>query len=218
MLEKDKFDWKLKKPAEADAEISAVNDLLDKLAALETKNKDEIIDGADADKYGLKTPAATIKVDVEENKGAPDFLGGDENPKKAIKKSFTFHIGNRDEKKKHLYVTTGKWPRINVVEDGLDKLVRRPALAYRGKRVLDFTAGDLAKLEVKHGDNTFRLEKDKEEWKLSAPEAVPADADKARKLVADLAGLSVVEYVTDAPRRKTSASSMASISRRWPRP
>lgn len=193
--DKDKGDWKLKKPTDADAEFTAVNDLLDKLSTLEVKGKEEIIDQPDDEKYGLKTPEATVTVDVEESKGEGDA-------KKTTKKSFTFQVGKRDEMKKKLYVRSGKWPRVNVVDDALDKLVRRPALAYRGKRVLDFTAGDLAKLEVQHGDSTFRLEKEKEAWKLTAPEPAPADADKARRLVSDLAGLSVVEYITDAPKEE----------------
>jgi hypothetical protein len=198
VLEKDKGDWKLKKPTEAEAEFTAVNDLLDKLSNLEAKSKDEIIDGGDDEKLGLKTPAATIVVDVEESKGEGDAG-------KTTKKTFTFQVGKRDEMKKKLYIRAGKWPRVNVVEDGLDKLVRRPALAYRGKRVLDFTSGDLAKLEVQRGDSTFRLEKDKEAWKLTAPEPAAADADKARKLVADLAGMTVVEYVTDTPKEEDLA-------------
>ena len=198
VLEKDKGDWKLKKPTEADAEFTAVNDLLDKLSNLEAKSKDEIIDGGDDEKLGLKTPEATVVVDVEESKGEGDA-------KKTTKKTFTFQVGKRDEMKKKLYIRAGKWPRVNVVEDGLDKLVRRPALAYRGKRVLDFTSGDLAKPEVQRATAPVRLEKDKEGWKLTATAPAAADADKARKLVADLAGMTVVEYVTDTPKEEDLA-------------
>jgi hypothetical protein len=190
--DKDKGKWKMQKPAESDAEESKITELLDKLSALQATGE-SIIDQANVEPFGLDKPAATVTVAIEEAKGEGDA-------KKINKKSYTFTFGKRDEEKKKLYVRVDAWKRVNAVEDSLDALVKRPALAYKGRRILDFAFGDLAKLEVEHGKAKFCLEKDKEKWRLTAPEPAVADASKAGQLVADLARLEAVEYVTDSPK------------------
>jgi hypothetical protein len=192
VLEKDKDRWKLRKPVEADAESSKVQDLLDKLSNLQTSAKEDIIDKADLKAYSLEPAVGTIKVKVEESKGEGDN-------KTKTEKIFTFALGKDDTAKKKLYVRVEDWPRISAVEDSVVALAKRPVLAYRGRRVLDFLSGDLAKIEVQRGDEKFVFQQDQNNWKLAAPVQAEVDRPKVDKLADDLGRLEAVEYVSDAP-------------------
>src|SRR5205823_8323858 len=113
-------------------------------------------------------------------------------------RTLTFALGKHDADKKKLYVRAGDWPRVNAVDDSVMSLAKRPALAYRGKRVLDFAVGDVAGIEVKRGGETVVLKQEKGRWKLTAPAAADADAGKASSLAGSLGALEAAEYVNDA--------------------
>jgi hypothetical protein len=194
--DKDKDAWQLESPIKADAETTKVTELLDKLSAAEVRDAD-LIDSADAKAYGFDDPAkvGTIKVTVEEEKG-------EGAAKKKETRTLSFALGKDDTAAKKLYIRTGDWPRVNAVDDSLVSLAKRPALAYRGRRALDFAIGDVAKVEVKRAGETVVLEQDKGAWKLLAPSAADADAAKAGTLAGGLGTLEVTEYVKDKPEAK----------------
>src|SRR5262249_35170335 len=130
----------------------------------------------DAQTYGLEKPTATIQVTVEETKG--------EGSAKTTKtRTFTLVLGKRDTEKAKLYVQVAGRDRINAVEDSLLKTVQRPALAYRGRRVLDFNSAEVAKLEVQRGGEAYTLEQAKGVWRLTAPVQADIDATKAGQLL-----------------------------------
>jgi len=190
-LVKDKDQWRLQKPFEGEAESSKITELLDKLSGMQALDKD-ILDKADPKSYGLDKPTATVKVTVEEEvKGE-----GDAKTKKT--KTFSFALGKDDLEKSKLYVQVAGWERINAVEDSLLKLVQRPALVYRGRRVLDFNGTDLAKLEVNRGGQPFTLEQVKGSWRLAAPFKADTDSSKASQLAGDLGRLEAVEFVAQS--------------------
>ncbi|HEV2948622.1 MAG TPA: DUF4340 domain-containing protein [Gemmataceae bacterium] len=193
LLEKDKTGWKLKKPVEADADGSKVTELLDKLSNLEARDQD-VIDKGDAKTFGLDKPAGTIQVKIEESKG--------EGEKKTTKtKEYKFLLGKRDAAKSKMYVQAEGGERINAVEDSLWKLVDRPVLAYRNKRVLDFMTGDLAKVDIQRGGEKFSLEQVKDSWQLTSPVKVEADQAAANKLAGDLGRMEVADFVANDAKK-----------------
>jgi hypothetical protein len=183
---KEKDQWRLQKPKTFDAETSKVTELLDKLSGLEAKDAD-VIEKGDAKLYGLDKPAV-VQVSVEEKKGKGD-------DKTTQKRDLKFLIGKHDKDKKKLYVQVAGWPRINAVDDGVEKLLDRPALAYRGRRVLDFSTFNLAKMEIHRGRETFTLEQVSNNWQLASPVQVKVDQSKADQLAGDLSRLEVSEFV-----------------------
>ncbi len=189
---KDNDRWKLDKPLQADADRDKVNELLTKLSNLEARDKN-VIDSADLKTYALDKPATVIKVSVEE-----EIKGANEPTKRT--RTLTFKLGKHDKDAKKLYAQTDDWPRVNAVEDSLAALVARPALAYRGKRLFDFTTADLEKIEVHRGDKTYALQQDKGTWKLSVPVTADADATTVSQLASSLSNLEALEYVSDAPK------------------
>jgi hypothetical protein len=206
VLEKDKDNWKLIKPLAAEADNSKVTDLLNKLSDLQARDKD-IIDKEDPKKYGLDKPDAEVIVTVEEEaKGergrvsAPNALK-DEEKKEKKTRTLTVRIGKHDTDAKKLYVMSDDWPRINVVEDSLEPLVTRSAVAYRGKRLFDFSASDVAKIDIDNQGKKFTLEHDKDAWRLASPVKAEADLLKVDQLAGDLGKLEAVEYVNQTPMK-----------------
>lgn len=190
--------WKLEAPVQADAEASRITELVDRLSGLSARDKD-VFDKAQ-EVHGLKQPAATITLTLEEAAGPAD---AGVKPKKSPR-TVTYTVG-RPEKpaadKAKLFVQVAGWDRVNAIEDAKEELLgllRRRALAYRNRRVLDFSASDVAKLEVKRAGESYGLEKDKEAWRLTAPVQADADSGRASNLAGDLSRLEVVEFVEDA--------------------
>jgi hypothetical protein len=188
VLTKDKDHWKLEQPGPVDAETGKITELLDKLSFLQARDKD-VVDKADAKSYGLDKPAARVRVNVENE------AKGGRNPKKA--ETFTFFLGKHDPQQQKVYVRVEGVSRVNAVEDALVKLVQRPALAYRSRRVLDHARGDLARVDVEGKGGRFSITQDKGLWQLAEPVVADVDSAKVSELANDLARLEVVEYISE---------------------
>ncbi|HZY88454.1 MAG TPA: DUF4340 domain-containing protein, partial [Gemmataceae bacterium] len=197
VLAKENDRWKLVKPLEADADSAKVNEILDKLSALQARDKD-VIDKTDPKKYGLDKPSTRIQVTVEEAvKGEGD---ADAKDKKKKTRTLSVEVGKHDADTKKLYVRADGLPRVNAVEDSLAPLLSRPALAYRGKRVFDFGAADLAKVEIERNGQKLALAQERGGWRLAAPFPADADTVKAEQVVNNLGALEALEYVNDKPK------------------
>lgn len=190
VLVKDKEKWKLEKPVTLDAESQPITELLDKLNGLRANDK-EIRDNADPKTVGLEKPHAVIKLTLEEGKG-------DAKDKKH--RDLIYQFGTSDKEKGKLFVRVEGWPRVNALADDLLKLVDRPVLAYRNRKVLDSAGADLAKIDIARTGEEYTLEKKDGDWKLTKPAAAKADAGKAEQLAGDLARLESVEFIADAPK------------------
>jgi hypothetical protein len=201
VLEKDKDNWKLVKPLSAEADNSKVTDLLTKLSDLQARDKD-ILDKDDPKKYGFDKPEAVVTVTVEEEvKGDDRRDAAPADKKEKRTRTLTVRIGKHDTDKKKLYVMADDWPRINIVDDSLEPLVRRSALAYRGKRLLDFDAASVARMEIDNQGQKIILEHDKDGWRLTAPAKGEAELLKVDQLLTNLGHLEAAEFVNQEPKQ-----------------
>src|SRR5262249_40095082 len=92
----------------------------------------------------------------------------------------TLLLGGRAPQGK-LYVKAAEWPRVNVVADDLVRLANRPVADYRGRRRLEFTVDQLAKLEVQRpGSPKIVLEQKTDGWRMTAPVDAAIDVGQAR--------------------------------------
>jgi len=185
--ENDKEKWRFEKPLKEDAETKQIEDVLEKLSGLQAREK-EIIDNADVKDVGLAKPGATIKLELEEGKA----------DKK--KREIVFQLGQKDKEKDKLYVRVDGWPRVNQVGDELMKLVARPALAYRNRRVLDIAASDVNKIEIVRAEEKYAFEKVDKDWKLTSPTKADVESSRVASLANDLAKIEAVELVSETPK------------------
>ncbi|MBX9679540.1 MAG: DUF4340 domain-containing protein [Gemmataceae bacterium] len=187
----DKNEWKFEQPVTYAAETKPVEDLLDKLSGLRATDAD-VIDKADRKAVGLETPAATIKLTVDETKKKE----GDAKEPEKKQRDLVFHLGENAKEKEKAYIEVVGWPRVNKVDGSLLSLARRPVLAYRNRKVLDVAAGSLQKIEVERASETFALAQKDGKWALSAPVAGEVEQSKAENLADDLARLEATEFVS----------------------
>jgi hypothetical protein len=184
------------------AEPSRVTELLDQLGRLEAKGKDAVIDHADAKKLtdlGIDDRAGTKVTVLVQEKGEPgaSATGGTTTPPK----TFTFLLGKDDPEKKKVNVQLVGWPEVDVVDDAVVKLIDRPALAYRGRRLFDTAEAKLETVAVtQEGNPPFAFAKSGDKWAITEPVKTDADEAKASQLVGDLSRLEATEYVDDAPK------------------
>jgi hypothetical protein len=187
--------WRLEKPIQADAESSKVTELLDDLSRLEARDPD-ILDGKDAASFGLAEPAATaeIKIVVEQETKSAD------GAKQKKERTFVFRLGKQDGDK--LYAQVQGVERINVLrnQDKLASLIKRPALAYRGRRVLDFNTASVNTLEIERAGERITLKQDNGTWKLVTPSPADADGIKAGQLAGSLSRLEAAEFINHSPK------------------
>lgn len=183
------------------AEPSKVTELLDQLGRLEARGKDAVIDNSDAKKLtelGIDEKAGTKAAVVVQDKAEPGAAPGSPPPPT---RTFTFLLGTDDPEKKKVNVRVAGWPEVNVVDDAVVKLIDRPALAYRGRRLFDTAEAKLDAVTVTQADGpAFAVAKAGDDWKITQPVSADADAGKAATLTGDLSRLEVTEYVDDAPK------------------
>jgi hypothetical protein len=185
----DKEKWRIEKPTQEDAEPKQIEEVLEKLTSLRADDKN-VLDEADLKIVGLDKPSGRIVVAVEEGK--------DEKKKKS--REIVFQLGRAEKEKEKLYVRVQPWARVNQVNDELWKLVERPVLAYRNRRVLDLAAADLNKIEIQRADETYAFEKADADWKLAVPVKADVESKRVAELVSDLARIEGVDLITDAPK------------------
>jgi hypothetical protein len=189
-LVKDKDHWRVEKPWQADGEASKILELLDRVSSLQALDKD-VIDKGDPKAYGLDKPYAKLALTIEEERKT-----GETKTKQT--RNLAIALGKREADKSKLYLQVAGLDRINAVDDSLLKLVERPALAFRSRRVLDFPSSDAAKVEVRQGAQGFTLEQSKGTWRLSSPTSAELDGFKGGQLAGDLGRLEVVEFAAES--------------------
>jgi hypothetical protein len=230
----DKEDqWRLVEPIKALADGPKVTDLLTKLAGLRAEGAD-VIDpkGDDLKRLGFE-PKSTASVTLSyrlEVPGQPRKGEDDRRPTRTVAFTFGKHedkksengkpddseaaLLSREDRKAKLYVRTSDRPRVNAVEDdvtkddALSKLVVRPALAYRGRRLFDFLPTQVGEVAVQRGGEQYQLRQAKPgDWSLAIGplSGLSVDAGKAGQLADELSRLEVAEYVTDKPEPKELA-------------
>jgi len=196
VLVKDKENWKFEEPVKLDAESRPITELLDKLSGMQARDKD-IRDSADPKLVGLEKPLAVVKLSLEEGKE-------DATDKK--KRDIVFQLGkNEKEAKDKVFVQVAGWQRVNAVDEDVAKLVQRPVLAYRTRKVLDVAEADVSKVEIARAGEKYTLEHKDSAWHMTQPVQTKVDAGKAERLAEDLAKLEAVEYVTPDKAKEADA-------------
>jgi hypothetical protein len=188
--------WRLLEPVQTAAEGPKVTELIDKLADLQARGPD-VIDAADLKPYGLAdgepTTVVTLTISEEQLGSTP------ESPKTTTTRTISYRLGKQETAKSKLYVQVPGRPRINAVPDDLLKLVDRPVLAYRSRRILDVPTKQIAKINIERPNDSYSLTQTDGVWSLATPTTAKADTGKASALAGDLGRLEAVEFINFTP-------------------
>ncbi|UCE41685.1 MAG: DUF4340 domain-containing protein [Candidatus Aminicenantes bacterium] len=175
--EKVEDDWFLRKPVNALAQNSKINDILNALSNLkasafvsEQKQEEEIKD------YGLDKPDYEVMI--------------------------TFPVENREvhffihEKDDKVHATSSVSSKILQVEDPILSDLKKEPSDLRDKEVANFFTWEVKKLQINKGLTTLILTKDEEEnWHFEKPELQEANKEKIQSFLRKLEALESEEFV-----------------------
>ncbi len=216
--EKDEKLWRVEVPGEGgmttnmEAKEDKVNDLLSALSGLNAQDKDTDLPGFVGGLAGLgatpflNTPVALYPGSLRSQTAADVFRSplavvkltvneGKEEEKKEPREIILV-IGEPDPVNKLLRIKVDDWPRIELADEAVLPLIKRPALAYRGK-LFDFALGDVQQLLLEQDGKKIVLAQGQNNWQMTMPATADADAGKVGQLLTALTKLEPIEYVAE---------------------
>jgi hypothetical protein len=178
--EKKDEDWFLLQPVNALAQKSRINDILYALSNLKAKEfVSEDKKAEEIKQYGLDKPDYEVMVNLPT-----------ENQK------VTFFIQKKEDR---VYATSSLSSKILQVEDSILSDLEKKVEDLRDKDVADFYSWEVRKLQIKKGELSLILVKDKEDnWHFEAPPLKEADKEKVQTFLREIEGLEAEEFV-DVP-------------------
>ncbi|HUT31930.1 MAG TPA: DUF4340 domain-containing protein [Planctomycetota bacterium] len=182
------LEWRLKQPADARADRSAVLSILDALHNLKLEAEPVQATADELAKFGLKEPRI-----------AATFWLGDT--------AHAFDVGSevkgQKSYEKRAYIRLKDDSRVFVVANDLvEKLDKEPA-GFRDKKVFE-RARDPEKataLRLVSASRTLELEKGDKAWSLKSPVADLADASKVSTLLSKARNLEVEKFFSEDPKK-----------------
>ncbi|MCX6911034.1 MAG: DUF4340 domain-containing protein, partial [Verrucomicrobia bacterium] len=172
--------WRIAQPLVARADQGKVDGVLDKLHGLQAESfaSDK---AADLTTYGLDQPQLELTVYTTEHEGA-----------------ITVQFGGamKDDATKVYCKRKGSDTVLTVRSDTL-KDFNVPINDLRDKKLTDFNSDDARQVAISFASQSIRLAKEKDDWKLTEPETIPAENNEVSNLLTSLTGLEVKEFVAD---------------------
>jgi hypothetical protein len=191
VVEKAGDKWDMKQPFTVRASKSEVESILSDLEFLDTERampaKEWKEGGATLASYGLEPPRATATFTVKD-------------------KTFTLHLGQETKLGDNLYAAVTGRDDVFVIGKRLSAKLNKTVDDLRDRTVIEFSARDLTKLELKAGNRQIELAKAEapeggaERWRITRPINARAGKSKIEDIADKLAGLRVESFVTEDPK------------------
>lgn len=134
-----------------------------------------------------------------------DDMSSLNNPLKIVKltdkdeKSYVLKIGSRQKLSDKTYVQKEGDDTIYLVDNDLNRSMRRDLNDYRGKRISQFNTAEAVRVEVS-GSRNYILAKQDRNWTIDSPIKARAEITPVNMLLGSVANLSVVNFVDDTPK------------------
>src|SRR6516165_937297 len=172
--------WKMTKPRPLPADADTVRGFLEKLQSARVKEF-----AAEAPKslepFGLDKP---VRIDVQ--------TGRDKD--RATK---TLLIGRADAAKKGVFAMRPGESSVLLIPDETWTAVPKNVAVLRDKTVVGFDRAKVTQIEIESPKGTVTLAKDGDRWKITAPQALPADQVEAGAVLFKLRDLRAQAFLTD---------------------
>jgi hypothetical protein len=167
-LKKGPNGWAIVKPVDARADQSNASDIAASLANLE---QDRVVDenATDLKTYGLADPRIDVTFNVEGEKESRRLQIGDKSPT---------NVG--------LYAKLPNSNRVFLVANALDTSLNRSTFDLRDKTALKFEQDKVDSIELTSKNQTIRLVKSGNEWKMVKPVEAPADLTGVEGLIGQI--------------------------------
>jgi Domain of unknown function (DUF4340) len=172
--------WRMTRPRALGADTDAVVELLDKLAG--AKVKEFVAEAPRSLKpYGLERP---VRVSIH--------VGKDQD--RATK---TLLFGAFDDTKKGVYALRPGESTVLLLPEDVWKAVPRTTATLRDKTVVALERDKVSRLEVDSPRGAVTLVREQDKWRITQPEALPADQVEAGAILMRLANLKALAFLSE---------------------
>lgn len=172
--------WKITRPVARPADSDVVSDLLDKLSAARVKEFAAEAPPSLAP-YGLDRPARlVVHVGKEQDRAAKTLL-----------------FGRVDEAKKGVYAMREGEGSVLLIPEDVWRAVPQNVAALRDKTVVAFTRDKVTRVDIESPKGQVTITREKDVWKITAPEALAADQVEAGAVLSQLQGLRAQGFLSD---------------------
>src|SRR5262245_1902219 len=170
--------WQMTKPRALEADPDTVAGLLDKLTAARVK---EFVAEAphSLQPYGLARP---IRREIH--------VGKDKD-----RATRTLLLGNEDDKKQGVYAMRPGESTVLLLPEDVGKVVPRTSAALRDKTVVAIERDKVGRLEIESPRGAVTLVREQDKWRITQPEALPADQVEAGAVLMRLANLKALAFL-----------------------
>ncbi|MGH9316880.1 MAG: DUF4340 domain-containing protein, partial [Thermoanaerobaculia bacterium] len=191
----EKNAWRLTKPEAYPADTIAVSDLVSQLASLKRSGGDS--GDARPEDYGFQTPSAKATIVWKEQSKAGKKL------------SRTLELGVEIPGTDATAARVAGKNAVVFVSTSLANAVKKSANDFKSKDVFGGSALDVERLEVERGRGRLSLVKKNSVWWLQQPFSDLADGDFVGRLIGELTGLRVLEFLGPADQENLAGLGLA---------
>ena len=181
VLQKSNGQWRITEPVDAPAASFEADDFVRALVELRSTGQVQAT-GDKAAATGLDHPSYNIELTL--NAG----------------KTLQFAIGQRAAIGDVMYVQVQGDKQAQIVSADLWSKLQNPAEQLRDKRLVTASATDIHQLQIHTPKTDLQLQKQGDQWQLTAPATMPAEESAVSDLLFDITGLQAGEFVSpDSP-------------------
>lgn len=174
--------WRIVKPVETDADITAADSLANSIANLEVVETVEQNPG-DLANFGLENPAVTVTVTTKDKRVLPAIMVGKDTP-----------IGG------NAYIKITDKPAVLLVGAGFVSEANKTLNDLRSRVMIGLTADQMNRVAINHPDGSvIEAVRKGDEWTITKPREYPADKAAVQQLLDVIAGSRVAEFIEDNP-------------------
>ena len=179
-VEPDGQKWKMTQPTPRAADTESVSGLLERLSAARVK---EFVAESPSSlaPYGLDRPVrVVVHVGKEKDRASKGLL-----------------FGRSDAEKKGVYAMRAGESSVLLIPEETAKAIPLTAAALRDKTVVAFERDKVTRYDIESPKGQVTVTRDKDGWKITAPQALAADQVEAGSVVARLASLRAQTFLSD---------------------
>jgi hypothetical protein len=167
-LKKEATGWTIVKPVQLPADQNSASDVAASVASLE---QERVVDenAGDLKMYGLAAPRIEVAFNV----------AGEKEPKRIL-------IGDKSPTGVGLYAKVPNDKRVFLIANALETSFNKSTFDLRDKTALKFDATKVDAVELASKNQTVRVVKTGDEWKLVKPLDTPADYTSVEGLIGQL--------------------------------
>ena len=179
-VEPDGSKWKITKPVARPADGDTVSDVLEKVGAARVR---EFVAEAPGNlaPYGLDRPVRlVIHTGKEKDRASKAVL-----------------FGKTDEAKKGVYAMREGEHSVLLVPEEVVRALPQSTASLRDKILVAFERDKITRYEIESPKGSVTVAREKDTWKITAPEALPADQVEAGAVLMQLRTLRAQAFLTD---------------------